>query len=268
MSHWLLLVVLLPFAAGAAPSLSEAQRTQLGSAVDGSTRLDEGAWYPLLENAAQWAPGDEATAAVPDYPAILAEPESHRGSMFLVEGSLARSRPVPLARSGPWGDRVVEWVVVLPPRAGVDDVAVVYLVDPAGVLASPPVGTRVRVAARFYKLWLDRDVTDQPTTYMTFVGRAPADVEPTTRTSRTWLAAPAIAALLAAWFLVRRAIGRRRGDAARLRTAGRWRGQEADNHSEFAAGDRLPEDPAEALDALRRRHTARDHDSPSIDGPG
>ena len=101
----------------AIPDLTSEQRTQLETASDFNAIEIEPAIYPLLRNAVEWSPGDEAGAAVPDYAAILADPAAHRGRLYLLEGRFAvpRDEDLPetvrgrfplavtgLTRRGPW----------------------------------------------------------------------------------------------------------------------------------------------------------------------
>jgi len=157
----------------AVPPLDDTQQQIIASAQDDSLRLDEAAWYPLLRNAAQWQAGDEAGARIPDYDALLDTPADLRGELFLIEGRFAgRPRAIVLARPGPWGERVTEWVIQTDPEN--DEVAVVYLVDqPIGEgVKQPMAGQQVRVAARFYKVWSQRDLNNQPQRFLTFVGHS------------------------------------------------------------------------------------------------
>jgi len=167
-SHILLVTTL-----AAIPALDATQQRIIDTAEDGSQRLDEAAWYPLLRNATDWSAGDEAGARIPDYDALLQAPDAHRGELYLIEGQFAgRPRELGLARPGPWGETVTEWGIVT--DAQQDRVAMVYLVDqPMGEGSNQPfAGQRVRVAARFYKVWAQRDLEGQPTLFLTFVGHS------------------------------------------------------------------------------------------------
>jgi len=171
-----LILVVLGAAVSSLTPLTDAQRAQLDTAEDFTQRFDTAALYPLLHNAAQWTPGDEAGAAVPDYGQIQADPKRHRGEAFLIEGLFAgvpegeTLRIRSLSRPGPWDGKLEQWVVVVDPDSEADEVAVVYLTDPP---PHPREGTRVRMPARFYKVLddFDRSPTPRPTQYLTFVGR-------------------------------------------------------------------------------------------------
>lgn len=159
----LVLVMLL----ASAPPLTDAQRTQLDSARDTLTQTDEGALYPLLENALLWPANLEAGASIPDYKAIAANPAAYRGQLFLIEGILRRAQPIgKLALPGPWEPALSEWTIQYGDKP--EDMLVVNLVAPPG---EPVDGTQVRLAARFYKLWVTTSAGGQPRTYMVFVGR-------------------------------------------------------------------------------------------------
>ena len=167
--------------------LDDAQRAQLSTAGDFDEQFDQGALYPLLHNAATWQPGDEAGAQVPDYASIMQRPADARGGLFLIEGQFAGvpdGQTVaygPLARPGPWDGKLQWWGVVVEQwspgvdqPAGDDDnpqAVIAYLVNPPTAADDPPrAGDRVRLVARFYKVWRDVDQNDQTRDYLTFVG--------------------------------------------------------------------------------------------------
>ena len=149
-----------------APALTPAQQTQLDSARDNLPDTDEGALYPLLENALAWPDGVQAGAILPDYHAIAQHPASHRGQLFLIEGTLRQIRPVgKLALPGPWDGRITEWAIQYGHEPS--DMLIVNLLD------APPDAReykQVRLAARFYKLWPTTSQTGQARTFMVFVG--------------------------------------------------------------------------------------------------
>jgi hypothetical protein len=260
----------------AVPPLTDAQRAQLDTAVDDSARLDEAALYPLLENVLTWervdtsggdesggyesgadesggdesGGDDEAGAVVPDYDALLADPAADRGELFLIEGRFAgRARRYGLMRKGGWGDALTEWVLVV--RDEPQEVAVVYFVDPAGVIEAPGTGSRVRVVGRFYKVWADRDQDGKPARYLTFIARSPstesvAAADPTGPV--VWFLPVMILGLVVVYVFVRRAGRTSSGDE---RQARRGAGSADDAMLEDVAPARtdepLPDDPAEAL---------------------
>ena len=254
------LVLLLSIPAWAALSLTDAQRAQLESATDFGPRFDEAALYPLLSNAAQWKPGDEAGAAVPDYSAIQESPADHRGELFLIEGVFAgRAQLIgPLSRSGPWDGKLQEWVLIVDRQA--DEVAVVYLIDPPTPVDQPPAtAAKVRLPARFYKVLNDRDQNGSPTNYLLFVGRG-AKVMGTasggsasSAGSKVLLVVVVLMALC--WFVLRRI--KRQTWPTRARTPGQGEKiDQADRSDEQTnpVEEDLPDDPAAALDVLNERH--------------
>lgn len=243
------------------PPLTPDQSIQVQTAADHTPGFDQAALYPLLYNAMSWPQGDQSGAAVPDYEAIRAAPASYRSQVFLLEGLFAgRARPIRLSRPGPWEPGLQEWVLVT--DAETDQVAVIYLARPPGpVEEAPAPGTRVRLAARFYKVLADIDAHGNQTDYLTFVGAgvseiggARADGPPTTTRPPSRGMGPLFALVIAmgaCWYLVRRMLKRssrpRRDKAARARgtTLGKTQSAAVDEPPV-----ELPEDPAQALDVL------------------
>lgn len=242
------------------PPLTEAQRVQLETADD-TRPPDEPAWYGLLSNVASWeAPPPGAKVAgggtPPDYAALMQSPGALRGDVFVVEGRFAgRQRRQVVLREGPWGRALTEWGVVVDPAAGGGEerVVVVYLVDPDGRQATPRRNQRVRVAARFYKLWPDADGTGRAVTYPVFVGRSAALIEPegwaAGRMFRDLIVA-AIIVLMAGLFGIRWWARRQRVARRRPRLSDRRRPVDRPGDSENDDAPPLPDDPAEALAEL------------------
>ena len=157
--------------------LSESELAQLNTVGDGSSLYDEAALYPLLGDAlSSELPDvvDHARVLSPgDYASFLAKPQSHRGELVLIEGRYAgRSRQLPLCRPDPnrWGEALTEWVVLIDPADNYQ-VVVVLLIDPDRSIPTPVTGQVVRIPARFYKLWGDKDLTGTWRQFITFVGR-------------------------------------------------------------------------------------------------
>lgn len=253
-ASWLVptLLAILP----ALPPLSADRLEQVRTATDLRYGIDEPALYPLLRDALAWPAGDEAGAAVPDYRALREDPAAHRGELALIEGELVMApRPVEgLARPGPWTGRLQQWIVL--PDQKRDEVIALYVVVPEGVdLPAPRVGRRVRVPARFYKLWADEE-HQPPRSYLAFVTSAAAiapDAGGRAELPPTAMIV-AVLALVAVFFFVMRRFSRVRDSAGRPepvrdRAAAARRAAEA----EARTGPPLPEDPAAALDELRRR---------------
>ncbi len=240
----------------AVPPLTDAQRTRLDTAVDDSARLDEAALYPLIENALSWSDHDEAGATVPDYEALLTDPAFSRGEVCLIEGKFAgRARRYDLVRHGPWGDALTEWVLVVHDEP--EQVAVVYFVDPNDELIPPRTGAHVRVPARFYKVWADRDQDGQPTRYLTFVARS-ASQTPEDAPLSVFLFLPMVGGLLAlavVYLYVRRLSRPRIHDPSHGRhPAGSADDVMLSGADAEQARDPLPDDPAEALRRLAEQH--------------
>ncbi len=243
-------MLLIVASAGVGP-LTDAQAAQLATAQDNSPILDEAALYPLLQNALTWPEHDEAGAMIPDYAAIRQRPADYRGELFLIEGQLARAESVSgLARPGPWDGKLEQWVVKWGPT--IDDVAVVYLLDPPASVRS---GREVRLVARFYKLWQTRDTQNQPSKFLTFVGHTAKVTGRDTASGVTDLSMLVliVVLLLGAYLMLRRRTAtvaaptvpqpsKRQPDVAHG-------GEDAED-----VGSPLPDDPAEALRQLQRRH--------------
>ena len=244
------------------------ERRQLETAADGSRRFDEGALYPLLRNTLEWDRDRHAIGArIPDYDALREHPDAHRGQLMLIEGSYQGSGPFHLTRSGPWGKTLTWWVIKHGPTP--DDVAVVYLIDPAGELPEPRRGAEVRVVARFYKIWRDiDDPTGEPTDFLTFVGRYP-QITGTTGVTGVALLPPGLAPMLlvlvlavaALIYVLRRSwnlslqprpLPSRHAHAAHT-TTDAVPPDKADEPGDDLPEPPLPDDPADALTDLARR---------------
>lgn len=163
------------------PPLTEPQTEQLATAGDRGV-LDEGALYPLLQNASQWAnPPAEA-----NYLQMLSSPENFRGEIVTIRGEFGHARSVSLARPGPWGEtatlwgvRVAEGQVINGVKQPDFNVAILFAGD-GTVLPNPgDPGTPVEVICRFYKVWqtyfIDESGANVPANYLTFVS-SPAAV--------------------------------------------------------------------------------------------
>ncbi len=155
------------------PPLTEGQRAQLDTADDDLGQWDTAALYPLLTNAAGWTQVNPAAllpgAIIADCSAIAARPSQHRGHVFIIEGLFAEARQQPLLRPGPWGETLTRWVLQV--GDGPDDIVVIFLTHAP---EPPKLGARVRLPARFYKLWPSRRLNDDPISYLLFVGHSAA----------------------------------------------------------------------------------------------
>jgi len=258
-------VLLLAAVLAAIPPLTEGERIQLDSASDFDSAVDAGALYPLLNNAVQWKPGDEAGAMVPDYAAILEAPAEHRGDLFLIRG-LFNGVPhhrgtlavTGLRREGPWTGKLELWDIVVNEQQG--QLVEVYLVNPP---VTPPRGAPVTIVARFYKVWRTQagpqggEVKD----FLLFVGHS-AEVGQTAAGggrgggNEVMLLVGLVLLMVVAFYVLRGRI--RRHDTApvaaaaervlRDRRRARIVPRDADD------GESLPTDPVAALDELQRRH--------------
>ncbi len=238
----------------AVPPLNDSQQAQLDTAIDDSPRLDESALYPLLENALAWDDNNEAGAAVPDYDALLDDPIAGRGGLFLIEGKFAgRARRYRLVRKGEWGDALTEWVLVV--RDEPEQVAVVYFVDPQDELIPPHTGSDVRVAARFYKVWADRDQDGNPTRYLTFIAASPSTTSAPAKPVFLFLPMVGGVLVLAVVYLYVRRMSRPQTiDPTPDRQPA---GSADDAMLSDGPAQPMPQDPAEAL-----RRLAQQHDEP------
>ena len=266
----MLLSLALTFVLAATP-LTEADRAALAEVTDDSPRLQQSGFFRLLENALSATPGDERGAVIRSMPDLLGDPAAHRGELVLLEGVFAgRSQQVELVRPGPWGEAVTEWVLVV--DAGVegtyedDEVAVVYLVTPAGVSppATPRKGQPIRLAARFYKVLRAPDLQGQPTRFPTFVAPSPpagataAAFRPAGRS----LDGPMIALLLGLvvgmvgllFWLRRRVREVRDTPPVRRRPASEPAVASSEEDDPDEPAPPLPDDPSEALERLRADH--------------
>ena len=253
MSGWIVCVVLASMNVGV-PELTAAQRLQLESAQDWQPQFNRPAIFPLLRNALQWqTPIGRAGATIPDYASIAQDPAAYRGTLFLVEGDLARVvRTGPLAQPGSWEGSLKEWDVVVR-RMPQIETAVVFLADPP---ADPKPGSRIEIVARFYKIMRRRDVTHgDPTDFPVFVGRT-AQILRTASTAETPSSAVplvlllVVIALAGAYVVVKRSV-RSHPASARRRLPDDAITDTHDNQDQREPA--LPQDAAEALEEMERR---------------
>lgn len=165
------------------PELSADQKTMLEDCQDNTRVFDEGGLYALLGASVQW-PRDAWGGATPlqvmetvnpvskektKTLLVESEPAKHRGEATLIEGTLIATQPgVPgspsgtLSRPDPrWGGSVNCWVIRIG-RTQYDPQAMVYF--PSDGRPMPPVrrGSRVRIAARFYKVYTAEGYVSDP----------------------------------------------------------------------------------------------------------
>ena len=262
---WIIVVLLCgigaPTPEATAAPLTESQQAQLATAQDNSPAWDEAALYPLLANVENWPEGYEAGAVVPDYAGLHESPATYRGQMFLIEGQLGGA-PDPirkqLARPGKWDGRLQQWSVVV--HRDPDEAVVLILIDPMPIEQLPRRGgATIRSAARFYKVWSYVDRNNQPAQYLLFVGRSikvgPAAIGGGRAHDKPWVFAVVLVVLMAAWYSfwrVRRVAMKPRAVPSMSRRAARH--QAAEEVPDGSADAPLPDDPAEAMRELGRRH--------------
>lgn len=271
------------------PQLTQSQRVRLETADDGSTTVDEAAFYALLENVSQW-PEELSGVEVylPGYAALRSNPERQRGRICLIEGRLQSVLP-PMNLSHPQWQRVRGVVIRVDGGEGeatAQDLIIVYLTNPPDLESVwynedvlKKFNAPVRVFARFYKIkddWTRKGRRRE--SYLAFVGKQLMWMEWVAKGARAekggdegevvwvWALPAAIVALIAFWVLLRIVL-RRRGSVSlhdRLeqarRTAGTGPTSPPAPHDESEQPPHatpehspLPEDPAEALRQLERQ---------------
>lgn len=270
----ILLAAALAATAAAKPvplTVDELEQVRSGSR-DRVATYDDAGLYPLMRNAAWWTPGDVAGAMVPDYREVLADPDAHRANLFLIEGQLGARRVVgPLSRSGPWDGRLEQWSILVEKAAGPDQediVAVVLLIDPPTGAAAPAIKSRVRLPARFYKVWTARDQSGVDTEYPVFVGRTVASAGPAAQgspsTSPTGAIVPLLLLLLVAavgYTLLKKSVRAKTTEfQKRVQERRARRESQEEPADENDIGPPLPENPADALDELERRRKLREEE--------
>ena len=267
--------------AAAAPELSDADRERL---ADGTSDYDavldkQDGLYVLLRNAKGWM-GDDfsgdrgaAVAPPPDYQFLKTQPAEARGNVYLIEGWLAQADRYPsqdtagreqlhITLDPGLGKQVTRWTLVTDkddPRSTV----IVLFHDPNAKMKPPEAGTELRIAARFYKLWMIKDVEGKPFTYPVFVGgaeevvSAPAGGALSTGSTpgRTMLLL-GIIVVAGGFFVVRYVLSRGGGGSKvreRLNEIRRERERYESDGDDEAVED-LPDDPVDALNVLSERH--------------
>ncbi|MEM9346508.1 MAG: hypothetical protein AAGB26_07815 [Planctomycetota bacterium] len=276
----------MSWASLAAPELSKPDRERL---VDGTTDRDDvldtqDGFYVLLRNAATWKGDDfsgDAGAAVappPDYGFLKDKPEQARGNVYMIEGWLAGSERWPtltnhdsekLHRPGDpaWGDQVTRWTVITE-KDNSDATVIVLFNDPNAKMTAPEKGGKVRIAARFHKLWTIPSSNGLSFTYPVFIGGAAETVQASSTGSSTGGPVSSLTIVLGAILLVggffvgmrflMRKVSTNSGGGTmlrdRLEEMRREREAQEEQSEEDEGVEDLPEDPVAALDVLRERH--------------
>ena len=284
----LIIVMLLACPAISAPELSENDRQRLADGTtDRDDNLDEqGGLYVLLRNAATWQGDDfsgDAGAAVappPDYGFLKGKPEQARGNVYLIEGWLAGSDRWPtlvnhsrdkLYNLGDpaWGEQVTRWTIVTE-RGNKDATVIVLFNDPNAKMISPEPGSKVRIAARFHKLWVIPSSNGKPYTYPVFVGGAAEQTEQAAGSTSASGATSSLAKVLGAVVIVagfffamrilmrRVSVGGGGGTMVKDRLEEMRREREKNEPIDNVEEDieDLPDDPIEALNVLGQKHEA------------
>ena len=272
--------------------LSEAQQTQVDAAVDGGV-LDEGALYPLLQNASAWG----ELPATPDYGKLAADPGAFRGELFTVQGEFAREQKLPdISRPGKWGDTLAMWTIRVQEGMVINGVKtpdsyvqVIFAADGTSMPAPPKRGAPVTVVARFYKLWRTTTSTGRVESFPAFVS-APSQVRAIDGHTRTgsvsgdggdfWSSSSGnssgggglkdstvvlviVIAAAITFYGVRRLVGKRvrpgrqqqeRRDAREMLEEQRRRRSIDEAAEDDEDAADLPKDPAAAMEELLRRH--------------
>ncbi len=243
--HGMITRLLILLSLAAVPPLTPQQQAQLDAVQDDTTELLEPGLDALLTNILQWESADEAGARIPDYDGLLNNPAGARGDLFLIEGRFAgRSRRYKLREANPWmGDALTEWVILV--REEPEEVAVVYFLDPEGLMEAPGTGADVRLVGRFYKVWADTDQQGQSTRYLTFVARSATVAGQ--RVSGDGSILPPIWLIVVVlgmtFFFLRQQIKRRTPNVPRRVMLSGLTGQ-----------DQADQDPAEALKQMTEQH--------------
>ena len=258
-------IVLLIFAVSAlgqssspatVPSLTVAQKQQLASTVDGPA-FDQAGLYPLLTNVAQWH-RDNLPAGTPlNFGVLLKNPAAHRGQITRIQGQYAgQSTRILLARSGPWGNAITRWGILT--NRVKNQVVLVAFVDPHDQIKPPRSGRPVTVVGRFYEIWHTTDLNHNPAQFLIFVARSPMVEQGAAQQSVTATTIGLVVVVLAVIFVfLLRYLRRQRPISARQRwrdSAQRRDRDTLDESQDAADQPPLPEDPAEALEELTRRH--------------
>jgi hypothetical protein len=285
---WMLVWLVLPVFA--APELSESDRELLGdTTTDRDDVLDtQRGFYVLLRNATTWRGDDfagDAGAAVappPDYAFLKDKPEQARGNVYLVEGWLAGADRWPTLENHSsdkldntidpaWGEQVTRWTIVTE-RGNRDATVIVLFADPNAKMVAPEAGSKVRVAARFHKLWTIPSSNGAPFMYPLFIGGASETLETAAASSPTSGATSMLTKVLGAvvivagFFFAMRVLMRRVSTGGgggtmlqdRLDEMRRQReaSEQQDDDILEEDLDDLPDDPIAALEALRSKHEA------------
>ena len=253
-----ILALFLSLSSAGIPPLENAELAPLSDVEDFTNAgLDGSAFYALLRHALTWQMGDESGSTIPDYPALMQSPESpqHRGTLFLIEGTLARIRPVEnsaFRQDGPWQQHWQQWGIQW--GANETDVAVVYLVNPP---AGAGIDQKVRLPARFLMVWRQGEGTETPSDYLVFVGHGAvvsSGANESSGPSALVLVIALVLAMVVVLLVLRQRIQRERDPTQELLAAAKARQAKERALQIQDPGPPLPEKSDEALGELQRRH--------------
>jgi hypothetical protein len=262
------------------PPLSEGQKLQLSTATDYVFSVESGAFYALLQNVAKWSGATDPRAPIVRYrEAIIAAPNDYRGLMFEIEGEfkgfrdpLKLSRPIRLAHSGELVEELEQWAIQI--NAELDDYVMVAVLRP---MRAPKPGQRVRIPARFFKVYRNYNQDNQPLNYPFFVAYTAFDSKVAVSDSKkneglggmfasrglqllvSGLAAVGIAFFIMKRFMKRASTAMKPEDLVASRREERearrakFLEEEGDQVEDEDDGPPLPEDPIDALSELDKR---------------
>jgi hypothetical protein len=266
------------------PPLDQSQLTRLETTHQGSRTIDEAAFYALLENAAKWPSGatpddvrddDVILATAPKVEQIVQNPAERQGQLVLIEGALEGVMPpARLARSG-WEQ--IEGLLIRPEGG---KPVIVYVTNPPALTRDKEgsqyitqLHSKVKVLARFFKVVQDRNREGETTLYPVFVGNSVADFQADTTSVPKGLGVIPLAALGIAgcifllYYRLRRMGGGTTGAGhltlEEYKQRKLQRAQATESPEEDAAETQeppidLPEDPADALEALKHHQKEAD----------
>jgi len=222
--------------------LTDEERVIIDTAYDGRDHK-EAAYIALAEHAAAWTDGvsDEPVRLDPDFDAILADPDAYRGDLCLIAGRIEQQSPL----EAPY-DLTEEWFI----RNDDGRPILVYVAGLDGSEGLEP-GAGVEIFARFYKR-VDATARDgQVHRYPGFVGALPREMKSTVAKADDWrylwIIAIAIFIMLIALLLI---MMRLRRTPRRMPPA---RPANTPDETDEEDAVTLPDDPAAALDELKRR---------------
>lgn len=241
----MLLLLSFTATASALPPLTEGQHLRLETAHDGRDHREE-AFYALVENVREWTGdiGDVPVRLQPNIEALLESPPAYRGDLFRLEGRI-HQRTTLDTDAGP----VTEWFVRMEDGRPI----VVYVAEPGDAAAFRD-GDQITIIARFYKRLRFTARDGEERDYVAFVGSHPQRIGIAAAPANDVGLVLIPLLILLVLFLVLMAWVRRGKAASRQHRPRPWTEEEL---AELDAAGPLPDDPAEALEELKRRAESR-----------